>query len=174
MGNFDVILEVKEDSDNLVNLKVFDEDFGKDDTMGQTQIDIESILTARTVNNKWISLKDCKSGQVLISAEFVPFGESRTIVEKEVNKMDTTIQKPPQVSDSKEKIMSDKKDSRPTSPEQISARPISPENLPSRPISPESVISRPISPQKIPSTPGTPVKLLSRPVSPGVEIQERK
>jgi Ca2+-dependent lipid-binding protein len=106
----------------------------------------------------------------------VPFGESRTAVDqvKEVNKIDTTLQKLPHVSDSKENIVSDQKDSRPTQAEQISVQPIPVETLPSRPISPESTSSRPISPQKLPSTPGTPIKVLSRPVSPGVEIQEHK
>jgi hypothetical protein len=121
--NFDVKLDIKKDSPHEVTLDIFDEDFGKDDSMGQKQIDIVNMLTERTVKNRWIVLKDCKSGQVLISAEYVPAGE--TIATADI---DETLQRLPQESESVEKISSEKQEARPTLPEKTITRPTSQEN----------------------------------------------
>merc|ERR1711936_418537 len=55
-----------------VDILVFDDDFGKDDTLGKTSLDIIAIQKNKKILNQWIPLEDCKSGEVLLSAEFVP------------------------------------------------------------------------------------------------------
>merc|ERR1711936_905611 len=55
-----------------VDILVFDDDFGKDDTLGKTSLDIIAIQRNKKIMNQWIPLEDCKSGEVLLSAEFVP------------------------------------------------------------------------------------------------------
>merc|ERR1712066_781050 len=57
---------------NEVTIAVFDEDFGKDDTLGSTVLDLTQVQEQKQLLNQWIPLKNCKSGEVLISAEFIP------------------------------------------------------------------------------------------------------
>merc|ERR1711860_481552 len=56
---------------NEVSIEVFDEDFGKDDTLGSTVLDLTQVQEKKQLLNQWIPLKNCKSGEVLISAEFI-------------------------------------------------------------------------------------------------------
>ena len=58
--------------DEGVNTAVFDDDFGKDDSLGSNTLDIHSIQEHGQGLNQWIPLENCKSGEVLLSAEFVP------------------------------------------------------------------------------------------------------
>merc|ERR1711874_750916 len=50
----------------------FDEDIGKDDALGQTTLSLREIVNHKKLVNKWIKLQQCKSGEVLFSAEYVP------------------------------------------------------------------------------------------------------
>ena len=59
-------------SDKEVSIEVFDDDLGKDDFLGKAIIDVQSIINAKEFVNKQIPLEDCKTGELLISAKFVP------------------------------------------------------------------------------------------------------
>merc|ERR1711887_319241 len=53
-----------------------DEDLGKDDSLGNTSLNISSIQKQEKLLNQWIPLENCKSGEVLLSAEFKPLKKS--------------------------------------------------------------------------------------------------
>merc|ERR1712106_529592 len=72
--NFEAIFEIDENTSEGVNIAVFDDDFGKDDSLGNKTLDIHSIQEHRQMLNQWIPLENCKSGEVLLSAEFLPHG----------------------------------------------------------------------------------------------------
>merc|ERR1712106_534612 len=68
--NFITNLEIYEDSQSQVTIEIFDDDLGKDDMLGRTNIDIQNILAMDQIQNQWVPLQNCKSGEVLLSAEF--------------------------------------------------------------------------------------------------------
>merc|ERR1712013_920993 len=70
--NFKASFDINENTTNEVSIAVFDEDFGKDDTLGSTVLDLTQVQEQKQLLNQWIPLKNCKSGEVLISAEFIP------------------------------------------------------------------------------------------------------
>merc|ERR1712168_1027405 len=70
--NFKATFDIHESTTNEVSIAVFDEDFGKDDSLGSTVLDLSQIQEQKQLLNQWIPLKNCKSGEVLISAEFIP------------------------------------------------------------------------------------------------------
>merc|ERR1712179_339202 len=70
--NFKASFDINESTTNEVKVEVFDEDFGKDDTLGSTVLDLTQVQEQKQFLNQWIPLKNCKSGEVLISAEFIP------------------------------------------------------------------------------------------------------
>eukprot|EP00091_Calanus_sinicus_P008313 TRINITY_DN2033_c0_g1_i9.p1 TRINITY_DN2033_c0_g1~~TRINITY_DN2033_c0_g1_i9.p1 ORF type:complete len:498 (+),score=158.41 TRINITY_DN2033_c0_g1_i9:82-1575(+) len=76
--NFKATFDIDESSNDGINIAVFDDDFGKDDSLGNTVLDITKVQEQKQLLNQWIPLEKCKSGEVLISAEFVPLA----IVEK--------------------------------------------------------------------------------------------
>merc|ERR1712212_72069 len=69
--NFKASFDIDESTTNEVKVEVFDEDFGKDDTLGSTVLDLTQVQEKKQLLNQWIPLKNCKSGEVLISAEFI-------------------------------------------------------------------------------------------------------
>merc|ERR1712106_1020569 len=62
-----------------ITIAVFDDDFGKDDSLGSAIVDISKVQEQKQLLNQWIPLEKCKSGEVLISAEFIP----QALVQKE-------------------------------------------------------------------------------------------
>merc|ERR1712115_278655 len=70
--NFKASFDINESTTNEVSIAVFDEDFGKDDTLGSTVLDLTQVQEQKQLLNQWMPLKNCKSGEVLISAEFIP------------------------------------------------------------------------------------------------------
>merc|ERR1712106_1018955 len=55
-----------------INIEVFDDDLGKDDSLGSTFIDISKVQEHHQFLNQWIPLEKCKSGEVFLSVEFIP------------------------------------------------------------------------------------------------------
>merc|ERR1712128_11380 len=72
--NFEATFKIDENTSEGANIAVFDDDFGKDDSLGSKTLDIHSIQEHRQMLNQWIPLENCKSGEVLLSAEFLPHG----------------------------------------------------------------------------------------------------
>merc|ERR1739838_492616 len=70
--NFKTIFDVDQNTSEGINIEVFDDDFGKDDSLGNTLLDISKVQEHQQLLNQWIPLEECKSGEVLISAEFIP------------------------------------------------------------------------------------------------------
>merc|ERR1712243_491131 len=70
--NFEATFDIDENSAEGVNIAVFDDDFGKDDSLGNKTMDIIVIQEQQKLLNQWITLENCKSGEVLLSAEFIP------------------------------------------------------------------------------------------------------
>merc|ERR1711887_403248 len=70
--NFEATFDIDENSADGVNIAVFDDDFGKDDSLGYKTMDIVVIQEKQKLLNQWITLENCKSGEVLLSAEFIP------------------------------------------------------------------------------------------------------
>ena len=70
--NFEATFDIDENSAEGVNIAVFDDDFGKDDSLGNKTMDIVVIQEKQKLLNQWITLENCKSGEVLLSAEFIP------------------------------------------------------------------------------------------------------
>merc|ERR1712002_1300507 len=70
--NFKASFDINESTTNEVSIAVFDEDFGKDDALGSTVLDLTQVQEQKQLLNQWIPLKSCKSGEVLISAELIP------------------------------------------------------------------------------------------------------
>merc|ERR1719186_1237737 len=61
---------VDEYSPNQINISVFDDDFGKDDSLGSATLDINDILIRKQIKNEWVTLQNCKSGEIQISSQF--------------------------------------------------------------------------------------------------------
>merc|ERR1711892_405354 len=70
--NFKATFDVDQNTKEGINIAVFDEDFGKDDSLGSTILDISKVRGHTKLLNHWIPLEKCKSGEVLLSAEFIP------------------------------------------------------------------------------------------------------
>merc|ERR1712106_550995 len=70
--NFKATFDVDQNTKEGINIAVFDEDFGKDDSLGSTILDISKVQKHTKLLNHWIPLEKCKSGEVLLSAEFIP------------------------------------------------------------------------------------------------------
>merc|ERR1712106_1266837 len=69
--DFKAIFEVDANLGDTMDIKVFDDDLGKDDILGNTTMDIRSVFKNKHILNKWVPLENCKSGEVLLSAEFI-------------------------------------------------------------------------------------------------------
>ena len=59
-----------------VPIEVCDDDVGKDDHLGKTELQIVDILKKKVLSDKWIPLKDYKSGEILLSYEFFTIKET--------------------------------------------------------------------------------------------------
>ena len=70
--NFEAIFNISDKTSQNLNLAVFDDDIGKDDSLGSAVIDLRKLQEQQHLLNQWITLDKCKSGEVLVSAEFIP------------------------------------------------------------------------------------------------------
>ena len=68
---FKADLTITDSQGNMIILEVYDEDYGKDDPMGVATLDISKFSENTQFNEKWISLMNCKSGELLISAQYL-------------------------------------------------------------------------------------------------------
>merc|ERR1719228_1886396 len=92
--------EVKDQSDNEITIEVFDEDFlTEDDFLGKLVIDIQEIRRTKSMDLKWIPLESCNTGEVLLSAKFVPLEKAN----KPVGQIMLTVHKAKKIE--KKKMM---------------------------------------------------------------------
>merc|ERR1711874_486317 len=73
--NFNATFEVDQNTTETIRIEVFDEDLGKDDTLGHKVMDINSVVKQKKLLNQWVPLDNCKSGEILLSAEFIPIAD---------------------------------------------------------------------------------------------------
>jgi len=64
--------DVDAQSASAITFEVFDDDIGRDEFLGKAVIDISEIFLAKDFMNKWVPLESCASGQILVSARFIP------------------------------------------------------------------------------------------------------
>eukprot|EP00092_Neocalanus_flemingeri_P025196 GFUD01027327.1.p1 GENE.GFUD01027327.1~~GFUD01027327.1.p1 ORF type:complete len:2646 (+),score=708.19 GFUD01027327.1:241-8178(+) len=62
---------ITENTPKEISVEVYDEDHGKDDPMGVAAVSISEITDTIQINQKWIPMKKCKSGEILISARYL-------------------------------------------------------------------------------------------------------
>ena len=71
--NFETDIPLLQDGPDIMNIEIFDSDrFGKDKSLGATNIDIPSLQHSQSLSNIWVPLDNVKSGQIKLSADFSP------------------------------------------------------------------------------------------------------
>jgi Ca2+-dependent lipid-binding protein len=71
--NFETDLIIPANGPEIMKIEVFDKDkFGKDKSLGSTNIEIASIQHSQSLSDIWIPLDNVRSGQLQISADFQP------------------------------------------------------------------------------------------------------
>jgi len=68
---YDVDFELNEESKEMISIEIYDQDYGPDEPMGITSIDLSTISRTTPMQEKWIPLQNCSSGDVLISAAYI-------------------------------------------------------------------------------------------------------
>ena len=75
--NHEVDIKVDSNEDSIVHIEVFNKKtFGKDDSLGQAEVTVKQLIQSREM---WVELTNCKSGQVLVSSNFIA-----EVVEEEI------------------------------------------------------------------------------------------
>merc|ERR1712106_341803 len=97
--NFKATFDVNQNTTEYINISVFDDDFGKDDSLGSTLLDISKVQEHKQLLNQWIPLEKCKSGEVLLSAEFIPQGMIQQQSKVETLIISVPIKEPVQEAD---------------------------------------------------------------------------
>lgn len=82
-------LDIEQEGSPELLIELFDEDVGKDESLGQTIIDIQEMCRGQEMVNNWIALENCSSGEILVSGKFVPHEE----INKKIGKIYVTVQK---------------------------------------------------------------------------------
>ena len=57
--NHYIQIDLAKQTSKDINIEVYDEDFGKDDLLGTTSLDLITIIKERQMTNKWIALENC-------------------------------------------------------------------------------------------------------------------
>merc|ERR1711874_283967 len=92
--NYTIKFDLTKDTKEEITVEVFDDDFGKDARLGDTKIPLREVVHQRNIVNKWIPLQNCKSGEVLFSAEYSsPESEICIQTQKEENTIQGTLPK---------------------------------------------------------------------------------
>merc|ERR1711970_894342 len=94
--NFNATFEVDQNTSETIRIEVFDEDLGKDDTLGHKVMDINSVVKQNKLLNQWIPLDNCKSGEIFLSAEFIPLKDiqkSEQIEKSEASEVSPVLKK---------------------------------------------------------------------------------
>merc|ERR1712106_794265 len=84
--NFKATFGVDQNTTEGINIEVFDDDLGKDDSLGSTFIDISKVQEHHQFLNQWIPLEKCKSGEVFLSVEFIPLSMVQKLIVAETIK----------------------------------------------------------------------------------------
>merc|ERR1711936_1435014 len=55
-----------------ISIKVYDDDIGKDDFLGEYNLNVKDIVHSEEMTNRTVDMEKCKSGKLVISCKFVP------------------------------------------------------------------------------------------------------
>eukprot|EP00092_Neocalanus_flemingeri_P025254 GFUD01027386.1.p1 GENE.GFUD01027386.1~~GFUD01027386.1.p1 ORF type:complete len:4003 (+),score=946.67 GFUD01027386.1:1015-12009(+) len=78
--DFAADFDIPDGSESDIHIEVFDNDkLGRDKSLGKLDLDIGEILNNDGVEGKWYPLKGAKSGEILISSDFLPPGSDNSI-----------------------------------------------------------------------------------------------
>merc|ERR1711962_1626906 len=66
-----VIFEIDEKSPSNINIDLFDDDYGKDEPIGNASLSLEEIKKKGIISNQSQKLSDCKTGEITFSAKYV-------------------------------------------------------------------------------------------------------
>merc|ERR1719376_944981 len=71
--NHEAYFPVDNNGPRSIKIDLFDADkFGSDKPLGSANIDINDLAKEGPINNKWLPLKNGKSGEVMVTADFQP------------------------------------------------------------------------------------------------------
>ena len=75
--NFEADIPVDPNGPRNIQIDLFDDDkLGKDKPLGSADIDIPALVNNAALRDSWIPLSGVKSGQIQVSADFVPYDET--------------------------------------------------------------------------------------------------
>merc|ERR1711962_1659303 len=66
-----VIFEVDDKSPSSININLFDDDYDKDEPIGNTTLSLKDIKKKGTIVNQSQKLSDCKAGEITFSSKYV-------------------------------------------------------------------------------------------------------
>merc|ERR1712002_1189147 len=66
-----VTFEVDDKSPSSINIDLFDDDYGKDEPIGNTSLSLKDIKKEGIIVNQSQKLSDCKTGEISFSAKYV-------------------------------------------------------------------------------------------------------
>merc|ERR1712037_117875 len=81
---------IDETSPTRVEIEVLDDDMGKDESLGQVNLDISHIRKRGQILNHWLPLAGCKSGEIQVSTQYVKSGTKDTFGLEEDKHIDET------------------------------------------------------------------------------------
>lgn len=85
--DFGTDFAVPDGPSNDINIEIFDNDkLGTDKSLRKLDLDIGEILNNDGVEGKWYPLKGSKSGEILISSDFLPPGSDNSVTSGQTSK----------------------------------------------------------------------------------------
>merc|ERR1712008_358579 len=89
-------------SSKLIDIQIFDEDLGKDEPLGEVNLDVSHIRKRKQILKQWLPLAGCISGEIQVSTQYVKSGDKTTFgVEDEKNIDETEARETKRVIESK-------------------------------------------------------------------------
>merc|ERR1711915_631298 len=89
--NFRADLDITS-NENLISLMVFDEDIGKDDIIGELNLDIMEMTKTEPICDQWFKLSNCKSGEILLTIKLYYVANSASGTEQQLDMNIETFQ----------------------------------------------------------------------------------
>merc|ERR1712226_36851 len=62
-------------SSKMIDIQIFDDDFGKDEPLGEVNLDVSHIKKRKQILKQWLPLAGCKSGEIQVSTQYVKSGD---------------------------------------------------------------------------------------------------
>ena len=94
--NFKAIFDIDESTTEGIKIAVFNDNQVIEDSLGNKFLDTSYVQNQKQLLNQWVPLEDCESGEVLLSAEFIPLAtvQESKLVEPVLSKEDLKKHEP--------------------------------------------------------------------------------